>query len=216
MLNIITMGYSHYWNRPMVLGTKEQFEKFSFDCKKIFDYCENELGIKLADGRATKGSYPVANNNEVWFNGSNEQPLGTWTTYEDIIIPWPSPNASIVESEEPIAGEWFGGTLVSKRIAPCENLSTVAQGSYETVHIRRCIPGDGLQLDKYINDNLFFYACKTAYRPYDLTVTAVLVALKHHFPVCVISSNGVEKDWLDARILCNNILGYGLNVEILI
>ena len=81
------MGYSHYWNRPTVLGTEEQFEKFSTDCKKIFDYCENELGIKLADGRAAKGSSPVANNSDVWFNGSNEQPLGNWTTYEDNYYP---------------------------------------------------------------------------------------------------------------------------------
>jgi hypothetical protein len=106
----------------MVLGPEEQFENFSSDGKKIFDYCENELGIKLADGGAGKGSIPVANNNEVWFNGSNEQPLGTWTTYEDIVIPWPSPNASLIESEEPLAGEWFGGTLVSKRVAHVKTL----------------------------------------------------------------------------------------------
>jgi len=120
----------------------------------------------------------------------------------------------VVEAVEAIAGDWFGGTLVSKRIAPCDNLSSVAQGGYETVHSRRSVPTDSFQLDKYIGQNLFFNSCKTAYRPYDLAVTAVLIALKHHFPACIISSNGEEKDWLDGRILCNNILGYGLNTEI--
>jgi len=84
------MGYSHYWNRPAVLGSKKEFEAFATDCKKIFSYCEDELGIKLADGHATAGSSPVANDTKVWFNGSNEQPLGKWTTYEDIMIPWPA------------------------------------------------------------------------------------------------------------------------------
>ncbi|MDB5088476.1 MAG: hypothetical protein JWR09_2470 [Mucilaginibacter sp.] len=71
-----------------------------------------------------------------------------------------------------------------------------------------------LPFGPYIERNLFFYSCKTGYRPYDLTLTAVLIALKHHFPVCEVSSDGEEKDWLDGRILCNNILGYGLNTEI--
>jgi len=208
------MGYSHYWNRPAVLGTEDQFESFSNDCKKIFDYCENVMGIKLADGSAAAGSTPMADKNEVFFNGSDEQPLGFWTTYEDVNIPWPSSSASLTEPDEIVGGDWIAGTLVNKRVAPCENLATVAQGSYESVDIARCISDDGLQLDEYAENGLLFQSCKTAYRPYDLTVTAVLIALKHHFSICEISSNGKEKDWLDGRILCNNVLGYGLNTEI--
>ena len=209
------MGYSHYWERPAVLGTEEEFEDFSKDCKKIFAYCENELGIKLANDDAATGSAPNADKNEISFNGSDEQPLGIWTTYEEVVVPWPTPAASILDAKEPVAGNWgLGGTLVTKRIAPCDNLATVARGSYEPVCIERCITGDALQLDGSVETGLFFRSCKTAYRPYDLTVTAVLIALKHHFPVSEISSDGEEKDWLDGRILCNNVLGYGLNTEI--
>jgi hypothetical protein len=170
------MGYSHYWERPAVLGTEEEFEDFAKDCRTIFAYC-------------------------------------VWTTYEEVVVPWPTPAASILDAKDPVAGNWgLGGTLVTKRIAPCENLATVARGSYEPVYIGRCSAKGALQLD--IEKDLFFRSCKTAYRPYDLTVTAVLIALKHHFPVSKICSDGEEKDWLDGRILCNNILGYGLNTEI--
>jgi hypothetical protein len=57
----------------------------------------------------------------------------------------------------------------------------------------------------------FFSFCKTAYRPYDLIVTAVLIGFKHHFPEAFVTSDGTDKDWLDGKILCNNVLGYGLD-----
>lgn len=59
-----------------------------------------------------------------------------------------------------------------------------------------------------------FDFCKTALRPYDVAVTAVLIALKHHFPECKITSDGDNNDWDEGRRLCNDLLGYGLNFKL--
>lgn len=41
-----------------------------------------------------------------------------------------------------------------------------------------------------------FYSCKTARKPYDLLVTALLILVRHHAPgVCSISSDGNAADW---------------------
>jgi hypothetical protein len=155
------MGYSHYWERPAVLGTEEEFEEFAKDCRKVFAYCENELGIKLANDEAATGSAPIADKNEVSFNGSDEQPLGIWTTYEEVVVPWPTPTASIFDAEEPVAGNWgLGGTLVTKRIAPCDNLATFASGSYEGVWIERYIAKDAIQLDGSVEKVCFSVRAK--------------------------------------------------------
>ncbi len=55
-----------------------------------------------------------------------------------------------------------------------------------------------------------FECCKTAYRPYDVLVTALLIAAKHHFGTAIrVSSDGESKDWDEARMLCEVTLGYG-------
>lgn len=159
------------------------------------------------------GSRPTANTHGVFFNGSEEQPPGVWTTDENIIIPWPSGTASLHgENPDPSAdktdGVWFAGNLVSQRVAPLDNNTGKGSGSYESVCIDRIHKPMAWEKPK---DGLYFSFCKTAYRPYDLTVTAVLIALKHHFPECRIHSDGEEKDWLDGKFLCNRLLGYGID-----
>lgn len=212
------MGYTHYWYRPANLK-EEKFKQFANDCKKIFKYCENELGIKLANSMGEAGTHPIATQDKVYFNGSDEQPSGVWTTSENISIPWPSPKASLVEEiADPAAnktdGSWFAGTLVSQRVAPLNNNSGLGSGSYESVCIDRIMEISEWQKKDAPKDGLYFECCKTAYRPYDLGVTAVLIALKHYFPECRISSDGEDKDWLDGKFLCNNLLGYGLEFNI--
>jgi hypothetical protein len=213
------MGYTHYWYRPKNLKA-EPFKLFVEDCKKIFNYCENELGIKLANSLGDINSVPEAGTTGVFFNGSDEQPAGVWTTNKEISIPWPSPKASLTEVDaDPIAekvdGSWFAGDMVSQRVAPINNNSGKGSGSYESVCIERIKElSDWQKKEEKPKDGLYFDCCKTAYRPYDLAVTAVLISLKHHFPECRISSDGEEKDWLDGKFLCNNLLGYGLDFEI--
>jgi len=208
------MGYTHYWKRPEQLD-QTKFNLFAKDCKKIIDYCQNEMGIALADGSGNPSTLPLIDSKIILFNGSEAQPVGIWTTSDQISLAWPSDTASLNEIEaDPTAskkdGHWFAGDLVSQRVAPINNTTGMGSGSYETFCIEQY-----QQRQDHQTDPLIFNFCKTSYRPYDLTVTAVLIAFKHHFFNQVqINTDGQEKDWMDGRILCNNILGYGLDLDI--
>jgi hypothetical protein len=59
-----------------------------------------------------------------------------------------------------------------------------------------------------------FDFCKTARKPYDLCVTACLIALKRHSPSSVVSSDGGSEDWQAARDLCEKVLGYGADFSL--
>ena len=53
--------------------------------------------------------------------------------------------------------------------------------------------------------------CRTDRRPYDLAVMCVLIVAREHFgPSFLVDSNGDEPQWLEARLLCERVLGYGL------
>lgn len=54
-------------------------------------------------------------------------------------------------------------------------------------------------------DGLIFEFCKTARKPYDLMVCVSLLRLKHHFPKCVISSDGNDEDWAQAKEVYKHI-----------
>ncbi len=74
-------------------------------------------------------------------------------------------------------------------------------GSHETLHI----PQGG-------SDGFNF--CKTAQKPYDLVVIAVLIALKKHFPSIELSSDGDQDDWEEGIEFCQNTLGYGVGFDV--
>ena len=48
--------------------------------------------------------------------------------------------------------------------------------------------------------------CKTARKPYDLLVTACLIALKHHFREVAVWSDGDSADWAAGRELYERVL----------
>lgn len=55
-----------------------------------------------------------------------------------------------------------------------------------------------------------FGSCKTEHLPYNLCVQACLIAFSHHFgQKSRVSSDGSSADWVQARELCQRILGYG-------
>jgi hypothetical protein len=59
-------------------------------------------------------------------------------------------------------------------------------------------------------------SCKTAFKPYDLAVTAALLIAKHHWGEKItIASSGEEAEWSDARQVCQLVLGYGASIELL-
>ena len=55
-------------------------------------------------------------------------------------------------------------------------------------------------------DNFAF--CKTARKPYDLVVQAVLLVAKHHKPDLYVSSDGDYDEWEEARKWAQKTLGY--------
>ena len=211
------MGYTHYYYTPEKMDEK-RFTDLATDVRKIFKYSENELLIKLANGRGDKDTKPEVSLDAIYFNGSEAQPSGVWTTEEQISIPWPSKSAGLNEPDaDPIAnktdGHWFAGNLLTQRVAPLNNQTGMGSGDYETLVIER--DKSGREFKQPNKQGLLFDCCKTAYRPYDLIVTAVLIALKHHFPECEISSDGESSEWMDGQVLCENVLGYGMEFELL-
>ncbi len=66
-----------------------------------------------------------------------------------------------------------------------------------------------------VRHDLFFDWCKTQRKPYDLAVTALLVAAKRRFgSLIVVQSDGGETEWVPARALCRSILGAGADVAV--
>ena len=56
----------------------------------------------------------------------------------------------------------------------------------------------------------YFDCCKTARKPYDTVVAAVLIAARHRFGADIrVSSDGEDSEWDPARDLCQDVLGYG-------
>jgi hypothetical protein len=188
------MGYTHYWYRPEVLDS-DTFTAFARDCGAIFKVA-TAAGLHLAGGLGD--SDPVADPTHIWFNGAsacghqNPGPLG---------IPWPAPRASGIETEvDATAGTWFGGlgTLLSSR-------QCTGDCSYETFGLARVTERNPWQ-----DGPLVFAYCKTAYRPYDVVVTAVLIAFKRHFgDLVTVASDGNDANWDDGRILAEVAVGYG-------
>jgi len=70
----------------------------------------------------------------------------------------------------------------------------VGDGEYETFHLAA-----GAQT---------FEFCKTAMKPYDLAVTAVLLIAKHHHKAFDVSSDGKPEEWAPAKKLVKKVLGY--------
>lgn len=84
--------------------------------------------------------------------------------------------------------------------------------SHESFHLPRIF--EPLKWMKPSKAGLYFSFCKTARKPYDLTVMAVLIAFKHHFEGVMVTSDGKEDNWTPAKELCNQLFGYGLDFKL--
>jgi hypothetical protein len=51
---------------------------------------------------------------------------------------------------------------------------------------------------------------KTARKPYNIVVCAVVMVIKHYIPTFTPSSDGDPDEWADAVKLCQDTLGYGV------
>lgn len=98
---------------------------------------------------------------------------------------------------------------LSEGLQPCidhKQVSLNGDPDHETFRIARVYDGrphgepDGLE----------FEFCKTAQKPYDVVVTAALIALKARFGDGVrVSSDGDYTDWEPGIVLADKVLGTG-------
>lgn len=78
---------------------------------------------------------------------------------------------------------------------------------HETFYVEREYQAEKWEEEKR---GKYFSFCKTAEKPYDLLVCACLIVLKHYFGnKIIVHSDGGNEDWKNARVLCQETLGYG-------
>lgn len=188
------MGYTHYWYREKNI-LKRTMQAIVTDFGRIV-LALNDAGVKLA-GPLGKDA-PEVLLDCVAFNGQENcgHPKNS-----EITIPWPTDSAKgIGHNLLAPDGTWFAGTLLATRA--CNG-----DCSYESFVFERLFRPDFPQQNER---GLNFVFCKTAFRPYDLAVTAFLIVAKHHLKGRLdVSSDGEDQHWEDARQLCQAFLGYG-------
>ena len=174
------------------------FIKIVDDFRKVVKYLENDIGIAGGNGLGD----PIIDYDRIIFNGDAE--CGHIQNSE-VCIPWPDKDAGGIAtpSEDAVSGQWFAGYTLEKRM--CNG-----DCSYETMVMQRIKTIINYEsADKDRND-LFFECCKTAFRPYDIYVIALLIIAKYHLKDDVIvSTDGENNNWYDGKIICHNLLGYG-------
>jgi hypothetical protein len=192
------MGYTHFWERELEVSLSSM-EGIINDFNKIIP--EILKYIQLAGGNGE--GEPLISTNEVRFNGVKN--CGHENNFE-MGIPWPSNNAGGVAgfSENVTSGTWANGlgTEIEKR-------SCNGSCSYETFSFPRILKP--LDFEKPNEKGMYLKFCKTAFRPYDYAVISFLVVAQHHLgDKIVVSSNGTDQQWFEGKILCQAVLGYGL------
>lgn len=195
------MGYTHYWYRDKEIP-QEKFSAIVEDFAMLLPvFAEN--GVKLAGGLGE--GLPEVNDKEVWFNGSENcgHPMN-----HSIVMPWPAKGAGGVgDSETADVGTWYAGAKIITRC--CDG-----DCSYETFNFPQKMELKGWQEPDNENRK-YFNCCKTAFRPYDLAVTAFLVIAKHHLgDSIIVRSDGEEEHWFDAKLLCQLNLDYGVSFKL--
>ena len=127
-------------------------------------------------------------------------------------------------NDSDVSGTWFAGLKLKKR-------SCGGDCSHETFNLPLEIEKHDWQkpigkIGHYdVNGNPvyndpkevghYFEFCKTAYKPYDLAVIICLIIAKHHLAdALTVSSDGTDEQWMDGKIICQKILGYGLDFQL--
>jgi hypothetical protein len=190
------MGYTHYYTRTHQVLDPTRFAQFVADCQQVC--LKSEIPIAGWNGKGQ----PAFTKKKVSFNGVER----CQHVQRDLGIPWPShsPRRGGMRQDAPPTGAWFAGAALDTRT--CDG-----DCSHETFLIEQCFT---LAPWQHAGDD-FFACCKTAYKPYDILVTACLIIFTHYFGAEVqVSSDGESQDWEDARRLCQHVLGYGADFQL--
>jgi hypothetical protein len=90
-------------------------------------------------------------------------------------------------------------------------LNGVGENSHETFYFSR-VEKDIKDYQKDDNSSKVFACCKTARKPYDISVCCALIIAKKHFGADIeVKSDGEndEEEWEPSKQLCQDILKYG-------
>lgn len=192
------MGYTHYWYREPKIA-QAAFDNIVTDFSKLVPVLAQH-GVPLAGPLGTGG--PVLSAKEISFNGKSQcgHPKNS-----SVSIPWPSKKAGgVAPSDKAVDGQWFAGATLESRC--CDG-----DCNYETCHIGRTQKPNEWERKDPTHKGKVFNCCKTAFRPYDIAVTALLIICKHHLgDKFVASSDGEDQHWFDGKMLCQTVLDYGL------
>ncbi len=194
------MGYTHYWRRtkeidlPVMKKIVDDFTKIVIAISPYVD---------LADGNGENTA--IVSYNEIRFNGNSK----CGHPKEDLGITWPSDDAGGINNpykEDVRNGNWFAGELLQKRCCG-------GDCSHETMLFERI---KTLQdWNKPNEQKLYYNFCKTAFKPYDIAVIALLIIAKHYLnDKIVVSSDGTDNQWFDGKLLCQQTLEYGLEFKL--
>ena len=187
------MGYSHYWSRQEVIDSAV-FSRILQDFRLLLAPLRR-MGVPLAGPFGT--GEPTLEKEDIRFNGvmnCGHEPIAA--------MGWPADSARGVRMErsDVVVGSWGDGPSLSARTCngDCSN---------ETFAFPRVLE---LKPWHVPHNGLYPQACKTAFKPYDLAITALLVIAKHHLGTNIrTGTDGELQHFRDGMNLCQKHLGYG-------
>ena len=158
----------------------------------------SDAGVELAGGLGE--GPPTITAGLIRFNGLNE--CGHPHNHE-LVIPYPSDDAQGIGSSSTAIDGGFYDLGVTIKHRCCNGWC-----SFETFALARS--KDLKPHYEPDESGLYCEYVKTGFRPYDVAITAALLIAKRHLgDRFIIESNGADAQWLDAKRICQPVLGYG-------
>lgn len=236
------MGYTHYWKRVEAFD-KECYEKVVKDFQKVMKYLSPFVPLAggLGEGKVVINNQRIWFNG-LRNCGHADRNLGiTWPEKdaagiafvverfheiptETLITVLCGRQEELAVRDSDVSGTWFAGLKIKHR-------SCGGDCSHETFSLPLELEKEDWQKPigkiSYYDQNgnpvynkadevgLYFEFCKTAYKPYDLAVIICLIIAGHHLmEQIIISSDGTLDNWKDGMLICQKILGYGLDFSL--
>jgi len=213
------MGYTHYWSVPTVPYTHDlnTWMKFVKDCKILYRNmpehtdtaggCCKDEPLFIDGDLITK--YPSFNKNEIRFNGTHTLSKVKITKEIRQLLKKKGMNSTGIKWLNKDTLKIIQGLYdITKSMGEFESMahfSLYSELSHETFYIER----------KVTEDSWLF--CKTARKPYDLMVCAVLILYKYYFPEITVDSDGEFNDeWIPAFNFVADVLGKKKTIPLLL
>jgi hypothetical protein len=236
------LGYTHYWKRTEQFN-REQFEKVVKDFKEVMRHLSPFVPLAGGTGRGkavinnkriwfngVANCGHVARNLGITWADDNARGIALAVERykeiptETLITLLCGEEEVLAVNDSDVAGTWFAG--LSLRTRTCGG-----DCSHETFSLPLEIERDGWrkpigEISHYdqsgepvYNDKtevgLYFDFCKTAFNPYDLAVIICLIIAKHHLKEqIIILSDGTLENWKEGMLICQKVLGYGLDFSL--